>query len=179
MKFLPRHPRVALLSSESVFRGVVFDVLRERVRLPSGLEQDLAVVTHDGAVCVAAVRDDGRLVLVRQYRHALGEWMLELPAGRLESSEDSEVAARRELEEETGLRAREWTELRRFVPAPGFCSERLTLFEARGLEPVPGGGLAPDDDEELEVTALTPREILADRSIQDAKTLLAAALLVS
>lgn len=166
------------LASEKLVSGRIFDVLSERVRLPSGLEQELLVVDHPGAVTVAPVLPDGDLVLVHQYRHAAGDWLLELPAGRLEPGEEPLVAARRELEEETGHRAKAWRELSRFLPAPGFCSEHMTLFLAEELEAVPGGGLTADPDEEIELVRLSPREVLDSGQVRDGKTLLAAALLL-
>jgi ADP-ribose pyrophosphatase len=169
-----RAPPVEVLASTIRFRGRVFDVATETVRLPSGLRQELAIVRHPGAVCVAAVDDRARLLLVRQYRHAVGAWTLEIPAGRLEVGEDPLAAARRELEEETGHRARAWRELRRFYAAPGFCSEELTLFLAEDLEEVPGGGLPCDADEEIELVRRTPAELL-DGDCRDAKSLIAAA----
>lgn len=175
---MDRHPDVLVRSSERVYSGSIFDVVTESVRLPSGLEQDWAIVEHRGAVAVAPLLEDGRLVLVEQYRHAAGDWMLEVPAGRLEAGEEPLTAARRELEEETGYRAGSWKELASFLPAPGFCSERITLFLASDLVAVPGGGLDHDEDEELRTVALSPREVL-DGRCQDAKTLLAAALLVA
>ena len=169
------HPDVDLLASETLYSGRIFDVRRERVRLPSGLVQDLSLVVHGGAVAIAAETDAGELLLVRQYRHAAGAWLLEVPAGRLEPGEDPLAAARRELEEETGYRAEHWEVLSRFFPAPGFCSERMTLFHARGLSAAGAARLAHDADEELELVPMAPSAILK-AGIPDAKTLLAAAL---
>lgn len=175
---MQRHPDVELLASERIHQGHVFDVLRETVRLPSGLRQQVDVVEHAGAVCVAAVTDEGELLLVRQYRHPVGDWIVEIPAGRLEPGDDDPLAAaQRELEEETGHRAARWERACTFFPAPGFCSELHTLFVARGLEPVPGGGLAADDDEEIEVVRAAPAELFAGGT-RDAKTLIAAAWLL-
>jgi len=171
------HPSVEVLASRLLVEAPIFDVLRERVRLPSGLEQDLVVIDHPGAVCVAPLTEEGDLLLVRQYRHAAADWLLEIPAGRLEEGETTEDAARRELEEETGHRARSWERLVTFRPAPGFCSERLTLFLARDLEAVEGGGLDCDADEEIELVRLSPSALLAGAT-DDGKTLLAAALLL-
>ncbi len=159
--------------SETLLSGRVFDVVRTRLTLPSGVEQDLLVVEHPGAVAIAAVNAAGELLLVRQYRHAAREVLLEIPAGRLEREETPLAAAQRELAEETGHRARAWRELATFLPAPGFCSERIFLFEARELEPGPS---QPDADEELELTSLAPERVLA--LARDGKTLLAAALLL-
>lgn len=167
---------VELVSSERLYEGRILTLQRDRVRLPSGLEQDLEIVRHGGAVAVAALDDDGRLLLVCQYRHPVGDWMIEVPAGRIEPGESDLDAARRELEEETGQRARRWTLLRRFWPAPGFCSERMSLYLAEGLEPAGADRRALDPDEEIEVLRRTPREILLQAC--DAKTLLAASHLL-
>ena len=172
---LRRHPRVEIRSTEVVHAGFIFDVVRERVTLPSGLEQEIEVVLHSGAVAVAALDAQGRLALVRQYRHAAGDWLVEIPAGRVEEGEDRLAAAKRELEEETGLRAKRWSLLREFFAAPGFCSERLSIYLAEELESVREGRLAHDADEELESFFAPLAEVLRDA--QDAKTLIAAALL--
>lgn len=174
---LPRHPDVQLDASKLIHSGFVFDLHQESLRLPSGLVQHMEVIEHPGAVAVVAENEDGELLLVRQYRHALGAWLLELPAGRLEAGEDPLDAARRELEEETGFTAESWQPLREIIPAPGFCSEVIHVFLARGLHAVPGGGLAADDDEEIEVCWRRPEEVLGSE-LRDAKTLLGAALVL-
>ncbi|MBK7645213.1 MAG: NUDIX hydrolase [Planctomycetes bacterium] len=171
---LRRRPDIEILGSSVVHTGPIFQVVRERLRLPSGLEQDVEVVVHSGAVAIAALDEQGRLALVRQYRHAAGDWLVEIPAGRVEVGEDRLVAAKRELEEETGLRARRWSLLREFFAAPGFCSEWLSLYLAEELERVQTGRLAHDADEELEASFAAPADVLRDS--RDAKTLVAAAL---
>lgn len=95
-----RHARVELVAT-----GRVFSVVRERLRLPSGLQQELVVVDHPGAVAIAPLLPNGKLLLVRQYRHAIGDWLIETPARRLEPDEEPLLAARREFEEETGRQA--------------------------------------------------------------------------
>jgi ADP-ribose pyrophosphatase len=163
-----------LRSSERVvLRGAIFDIVSAQLTLPSGVEQDLLVVEHPGAVAIAPVTAAGELVLVRQYRHAAREVLLELPAGRLEPGESPLEAARRELREETGRTAGRWRDLASFLTAPGFCSERIHLFEARELALVPR---RPDPDEDLEVVILPPVRVLA--LARDAKTLLAASWLL-
>jgi ADP-ribose pyrophosphatase len=164
--------------AEVLLRGKIFDVVATELTLPSGVAQNVWVVEHPGAVAIAPVTAAGELLLVRQYRHAAREVLLEIPAGRLERGEAPLAAARRELAEETGMRAASWRELYTFLPAPGFCSERIFLFEARGLEASPTGPDAarPDADEDLEVLSLPPERVLA--VARDGKTLLAAALLL-
>jgi ADP-ribose pyrophosphatase len=157
---------VTPLSVDRVLRGRVFDVGRAEVRLPSGLEQSYDIVLHGGAAAVVAVHE-GRVLCVRQYRIPAGDWLLEIPAGRLEPGEDPLLAAQRELEEETGYRARSWRLLRRFFPAVGFCTEVMYLYLAEGLEEVGAGKLAADDDEELEVVWATPEQLLAARMIHE------------
>jgi ADP-ribose pyrophosphatase len=182
---LQRHPAVEILGSHTIFSGRIFDVVEESLRLPSGLQQKLVVVDHPGAVAIAALDARGELLLVRQYRHAVGDWLVEIPAGRLEKGESPLEAARRELEEETRHRASEWHLLREFYPAPGFCSERMIVFLARGLEEISEGARPADADEELEVVRASPRQVFSGElsiggarvRVADAKTLVAAALL--
>ena len=161
-----------ILSSESLFRGRIFEVVRERIRLDSGLEQDLAIVRHPGAVGVLPVWDDGSVTLVRQYRHAIRRELIEIPAGRLETSESPVAAAARELEEETGLRAADLRFLGSFFPAPGFCSEELHLFVATGLTELGSERRAADEDEEISLVRL-PLRVAQQRCFQDAKSYMA------
>lgn len=172
------HPDVRVVSSRTAHAGRIFDVVREELVLPSGLRQDVEIVDHPGAVAVAALDDEGRLLLVRQYRHACGDWMLEVPAGRIERGEDRLQAAMRELEEETRHRASSWELLSEFYAAPGFCSELLSLYLARGLVHVGDDAKAADDDEELAVERWSAPRVLEEK-LQDAKTIIAASLVVA
>lgn len=160
-------PRVQ--SSAMILRGRIFDVVREVVELPSGLRQELTIVRHPGAVGVVALQADGRVTLVRQYRHAIGRELLEIPAGRLEPGEAPHRAALRELEEETGYRAGSLESLGSFFPAPGFCSEELHLFLARELAWAGPERAAHDVDEEL-ATEFLPLPEALERCSQDAKS---------
>lgn len=157
------------IDSTQIFSGRVFEVVREVVELPSGLRQDLAIVRHPGAVGVVALQPDGRVTLVRQYRHAIGRELLEIPAGRLEPGEEPRSAAARELEEETGYRPGSLESLGSFFPAPGFCSEELHLFLARDLTLAGPERAAHDADEELDTVLLSLPEAL-ERCAQDAKS---------
>lgn len=154
-------------------RGRVFDLVELDHDRPDGGRWTTDVVEHPGAVAVVVRDAVGRLLLVEQERPAVQGTTLEVPAGRLEPGEDPTVAALRELEEETGLRADRVELLRTFWPAPGFCSEQVHLFEAQDVRAAGEDRLAPDEDEDLLVRWLDPHEVLAQHPA-DAKTLLAA-----
>ncbi len=139
------------------------------------------LVGHPGAVAIIALDAEDRILLVRQYRVAVGEALLEIPAGTLDVAadgtvEDPEIASRRELEEETGMRAGTWQFIARFYTAPGFASELMSLYLATDLRPADGEMLQPDEDEHLEVERMPWLEALAaaeSGGFRDAKTLVA------
>lgn len=170
-------PQAEILERQVLHRGRIFDVVHERIRLASGLEQAIDVVEHNGAVAIAPITDDGKLVCVKQYRRPANDVLVEIPAGRVEPDEPRLEAARRELEEETGLRCASIELLAEFYPAPGFCSEYMSLYVARGLTVAGDDRLSPDDDEELSTVEYTLDELMA-LPCRDAKTLVAAALLL-
>jgi ADP-ribose pyrophosphatase len=148
-------PTVA--ASHLVHQGRVIQVSTERLRYSSGREFDIDFVRHPGAAAVVAVDSDQRVCLVRQYRHGVADFMWEIPAGKLDPGEAPEICAVRELAEETGVRAREWSSLGLYVPAPGFFTEVIHMYLARGLEI---GASSPDADEELELQWLPIEEAL-------------------
>jgi ADP-ribose pyrophosphatase len=159
-----------LLSSETVFTGRMIRVLVDKVRLPNGNEATREVVRHPGAVAVVAV-DGEQIIFVRQYRHPVGQVLLELPAGKLEPGETAQVCAERELHEETGLAADRWTPLGKTVVSPGFTDEVIHLFKAEGLRDADGH--ACDPDEFIDLVRMTLPEALQairDGRIVDAKT---------
>ena len=139
------------------------------------------IVGHPGAVAILAIDDEDRVLLVRQYRVAVGEALLEVPAGTLDVAddgtiEDPDLAAPRELEEETGMRAGTWRRIARFYTAPGFASELMHLYLATDLRPADGERLTPDDDEQLLVERMPWHDAVdaAERGeIHDGKTLVA------
>ncbi len=130
--------------NREIYSGRIVNLRVERVRLPNGIEVDLELMHHPGAAAVAAVDDAGAVVLVRQYRHAAGGWLWELPAGILDAGEAPEHCAARELREETGVQAQRLERLGSLLTTPGFCDERIHVFLARGLT---DGGHAPEADE--------------------------------
>jgi len=176
----PLHER--LVASETAWRGRYVGVRVETRQRADGTSVRREVVDHPGAVAMLALDDAGRLVLVRQFRAPTGGSLLEIPAGTLDrdpltgASEDPESAARRELEEETGLRADRWERLATFWTVPGFASELMHLYLATGLSPVTGDDRAgPDEDEHLELVHLHWRAALAAAArgeLRDAKTIL-------
>jgi ADP-ribose pyrophosphatase len=170
--------RETLLDREVRHSGSYLTLHLDTVADADGERHSREVVIHPGAVAMVPWLDDGRVLLVRQYRHAAGEILLELPAGTLDRAEDGAIeepasAARRELMEETGYSAADWQLLGRFFTAPGFATEEMHLYLARGLTPV-AGYAGPATDERLDVVPIDWAEALqmAERGdIRDAKTL--------
>ncbi len=116
-----------------VFTGRIVEVTLDRVRLPNGLETEFEVVHHPGGAAVVAVDDQYRVCLLRQYRHALNEWLWELPAGKRDGGEDPGQTARRELQEEAGVHATKWRTLGQVTSSPGVFTEVVYLYLARDL----------------------------------------------
>lgn len=130
------------------YEGRTITVLSERVELPNGHEVELDVVRHPGAAAVVPVDADGTVLMVRQYRHTVGDWLLEVPAGKLAPGEEPASCAHRELEEEAGVRAGTLRELGSIYVSPGFCDERIWLFLATDLT---ASAQRLEDDEVLAV----------------------------
>jgi ADP-ribose pyrophosphatase len=143
-----RRLREEPLRRRRVYEGKLLHVFEDIVRLPAGREARREVVEHIGAVTVVATAEDDRVVLVRQWRHATGRALWELPAGTREPDEAPAATARRELTEETGYAATDWRELGHGPVSPGYSSEEIWFFEAKGLT---AGDSAPDADELLDV----------------------------
>ena len=165
------------LEHRLLYDGRIVRLELDRVIEPSGVEATREVVRHSGAVVVLPVLEDGRIVLIRQYRYAVDRFMLEVPAGRLEAGEVLEDAARRELQEETGYFAHELTFLTSIFPAPGYTDERMYLYRASRLEPRES---SPDEDEAIEVVPMSrdeALEALMSTDGADGKTLLALMLM--
>lgn len=150
-------PRIQVISSKILYQGNVFGVRQDRVIEPGGMEVTRDIVTHSGSVVLLPVLDDGRILMVRQYRHTVGDFLLELVAGRMEAGESAVVAAHRELAEETGYRAKKLTKMMDVFPTPGFVREPMIAFAATGLTP---GKTNPDEDEQIEPKPYTLRALL-------------------
>jgi ADP-ribose diphosphatase len=137
-----------ILKVRTVFQGRVVRVNVETVRLPNGHVSDLEIIHHPGGAAVVAVDEARRVCLLRQYRHAAGGWVWELPAGKLEPGEPPQSTASRELIEEAGCRAHAWASLGTYVSSPGVFTETVHLYLARELDSVK---MAPEEGELLEV----------------------------
>lgn len=160
------------VSRERVFDGLIIHVDRAMYRLPNGAVKPREIAVHPGASAVVAVDGEGMVTLVRQFRAALDRVTLEIPAGKLDAPvEDRLDAARRELSEETGLKAAKWTHLTDMASTPGFCSEVISIYLAEELSQ---GETHPDDDEFLNVIRMPLEEAckrVMDGEIGDSKTI--------
>ena len=161
-----------VLEQKVIYKGRVIQVREDRVIEPGGSECSREVVVHPGAVCIVARPSPGEVILVRQYRHATGRELVEIPAGTLHEGEDPRECAIRELEEETGYRPNKIAERARFWTTPGFTNEFMYLYEASDLVKTQ---INPDEDEVIEVDIVHRNEALRmidDGRIQDAKSIL-------
>jgi ADP-ribose pyrophosphatase len=160
-------------SSRCVFSGRVLRLVVDRVELPNGVVKDLEVVRHPGAAAIVPLTEDNLVLMVRQFRYPLGDWLLEVPAGTLEPGESAEACAAREVTEEVGYVAVTLVPLGSVLPAPGYTDERIALYLARGLTPAQQG---LDDDENLSVERLPFEEAVRrarSGEIEDAKSVIA------
>ena len=154
-----------------VYRGKIIDLCLEKVALPNGALAELEIVHHPGGAAVVALDREGRVCLLRQFRHAAGGWLWELPAGKLDPGEPPLTTAQRELQEEAGVQAARWEPLGKIVSSPGVFTEVVYLFLARDLGAVPA---AAEEHEVFEVHWVTFEDALArarNGEIMDAKTL--------
>jgi len=162
---------VRVLKSREIYRGRVIQLKVDSIIEPGGVRAEREVVHHAGSVVILAHSDDGRIVLVRQYRYPVRESLWELTAGVMKPGERPLAAARRELLEETGYRARKWRLLFNFFPSPGILTEKMFLVEAIGLT---RSKPHPDPDERIEVGHFTPGQLtkmIKSGRIHDGKTL--------
>ncbi len=166
-----------VLSSEVAYQGPLFRVTRDRIVEPGGSsESTREVVRHNGSVVILAIdssksKKDPWVVIERQYRHAAGQYLWELPAGKLDPGEEPLTGAQRELEEETGYRAKKWKLLIEYWASPGFLGESMKLYLAEGLI---AGEAHPEEDEKIDFRLVKLSELLkkiAKGEIKDGKTL--------
>ncbi len=161
------------LKSECVYDGKVITVEKDDIEIATGKKSFREVVRHPGGVVILAMKDLQTIILVRQFRYPIKKVVLELPAGKLERGEDPDLAAKRELEEETGYKAEKWTSLGYINTTPGFCDEKLYLYKAENLYFV---GEHPDEGEIIRAVEVSFSELMLkikNGEINDAKTLCA------
>ena len=168
-----------LISRERVFEGKVFNVDRERVTLPHGTTVILDVVRHPLSVVILPVPEPGHLILIRQYRHAVKQWLWEAPAGSVDEGETPEVAARRECHEEIGQVPETVVRLGAMFPTPGYCDEQMIFFRVSGLAEG-AEAAAGDEDEDIQAQTFTIRDVrdmVRRGEIVDMKTIVGVGLL--
>jgi len=161
-----------LISSKELIKTPIFAVTFDHATDPSGFEIKRAIVLHGGSAVMMPIDERGRILLVKQYRLPARQYIWELPAGRVDAGESLLKAAKRELAEETGYRAKRWKKIAEFFPSPGFLSEKMTIFAAMELTP---GKATPMEDERIETRWFTPRELgewIRAGKIKDAKTMI-------
>lgn len=165
-----------VISSKVVYQGPLFRVTTDHIVEPGGKDNTRDVIRHNGSVVILAIdssrsKKDPWIVMERQYRHAARQFLWELPAGKLEPGEDPLAGAQRELEEETGYRAKKWKLMFEYWASPGFLGESMQMFLAEGLTP---GHASPEDDEDIELRLVKLSEVLKaieKGQIHDGKTL--------
>ena len=169
-----RQPKARIVSSRTVYRGPVFWVSTDHVVEPGGIKVRRDLIHHSGSIVILAVDDSTkapRILLERQYRHAAGDYLWELPAGRIDPGENELAAAKRELIEETGYRAGRWRRILKFYASPGFVAETMAVYFATALR---AGEAQPEDDEMIQ-THLLPLPVVVKMilkgTIRDAKTI--------
>ena len=150
-----------LVKSELKNAGKVFNLIVEEIEYPSGKRAIREIADHPGGAVAVPILDDGSVILVRQYRHPMKDFTIELPAGKLDPGEDPMVCAGRELEEETGYIASKLTKLTAVLTTPGFCNERLHIFLAEGLKQSPRGQQLEEGER-----SITLERIQLQRAIQ-------------
>jgi ADP-ribose diphosphatase len=166
----------------TIYQGRIFTVQIETITLPKGVELQAEIIRHPGSVVIVPVTDAGEVVLVRQYRHAIGRFAWELPAGSLKAGEDVDRAAARECHEEIGLIPSRIQRVGSFFPTPGYCDEEMHFFKASGLR-TPGASdedAHQDEDEDIEARPFpvaTVRTMMASGEIVDLKTVAGISLL--
>lgn len=161
------------INSRKTYEGKIVDITVDNIELPTGAKSFREIIRHPGGVVIVAMKDKETILMVKQYRYAIGDVSLELPAGKLEPFEDIELAAKRELLEETGYHADTWSSLGYIYTTPGICDEKLYLFFATDLHfdnPCPDEG---EIIEAFEYNISDVYELIKQNKLNDSKTICA------
>lgn len=160
------------LKSEKIFEGKILKLRIDTVELPNKKYKKREIVEHNGAVAILAITNKNEIILVKQFRKAAEDFLLELPAGKIENNEKSIECAKRELKEETGFEAEKLEKICEFYTSPGFCTEKIHLYKATDLIET---GIEPDEDEFIEllfVSLTEAKEMIKTGKIIDSKTII-------
>jgi len=158
-------------AEREIFRGRVIRLVNRDLVLPNGRRTTFSIVEHPGAVAIIPVHANGDVVLLRQFRPSIGEEIYEIPAGTIEKGEAPLATAKREIIEETGFKARQWSKIAEFYTAPGFCTELMHVYVARGLTPATADGDADEVLKPVRVSIDAALKLIRTKKIRDAKSI--------
>ncbi len=158
MASLPPNEPSKILKTNSFLQTKKFRFEVNTVELPLGIQGDFGIIRHPGASLAVPIADNGQIIILRQYRFAVAQRLLEFPAGTLEPGEDPLTSMQRELQEESGYEATQWDELGIMTPCPGYSDELINMYLARGLKKL-NSKPAGDEDEDIEVLLMTKEEL--------------------
>jgi ADP-ribose pyrophosphatase len=158
-------------AEREIFRGRVIRLVNRDLLLPNGRRTTFSIVEHPGAVAIVPVHANGDVVLLRQFRPSIGEEIYEIPAGTIEKGEAPLATAKREIIEETGFKARQWSKIAEFYTAPGFCTELMHVYVAKGLSPAVADGDADEVLRPVRFSLDQALKLVRTRKIRDAKSI--------
>jgi ADP-ribose pyrophosphatase len=158
-------------AEREIFRGRVIRLVNRDLVLPNGRRTTFSIVEHPGAVAIVPVHANGDVVLLRQFRPSIGEEIYEIPAGTIEKGEAPLATAKREIIEETGFKARQWAKIAEFYTAPGFCTELMHVYVARGLSPASADGDADEVLRPVRMSIDQALKLIRTKKIRDAKSI--------
>jgi len=158
-------------AEREIHRARIIRLVAKDLILPNGRQTTFTIVEHPGAVAIVPVHSNGDVVLLKQFRPTIGEEIYEIPAGTIEKGEAPLATAKREIIEETGLKAKQWAKIAEFYTAPGFCTELMHVYVARGLTPASADGDADEILRPVRMTLGAALKLIKSRKIRDAKTI--------
>jgi ADP-ribose pyrophosphatase len=158
-------------AEQTIFQGRIIRLVAKDFVLPNGRKTRFHIVEHPGAVAIVPVHDNGDVVLLKQFRPTIGAEIYEIPAGTIEKGEAPLATAKREIVEETGFRAKRWSKIAEFYTAPGFCTELMHVYVAKGLSPAEAEGDADEILKPVRMSLSAALKLIRAKKIRDAKTI--------